>query len=155
MELDFATIVRLNEDEVQHTSAMDVEKLEHLHRISCVHKVATVDGTIAAFLLAMRNDAPYASDNFEWFVPRYPDFIYVDRVVVSASFSRQKLGSLLYEDLFAFARHNRVPLITCEYNITPPNEPSRRFHDKFGFEEVGRQWVSNRTKLVSLQVAKT
>jgi len=154
-EMDFPAIVQLNDDEVQHTSPMDIERLEQLDRLSCFHKVATIDGTIAAFLLAMRHDAPYVNDNFSWFVARYPEFVYVDRVVVAASFSGRKLGSRLYTDLFEFARQNRVPVITCEYNIVPPNEPSRRFHDKFGFEEVGTQWVSNRTKLVSLQVAKT
>jgi predicted GNAT superfamily acetyltransferase len=103
----------------------------------------------------MRNDAPYVNDNFSWFAARYSAFVYVDRIVVSASFGRNKLGSLLYTDLFAYARANRLPLVTCEYNIIPPNEPSRRFHDKFGFEEVGTQWVSNGAKRVSLQAAET
>ena len=76
-------------------------------------------------------------------------------VVVEASSGRNKLGSLLYTDLFAHARARAIPLITCEYNLVPANEPSRRFHDKFGFAEVGTQWVSNGTKLVSLQVART
>lgn len=152
---DFAAIVRLNDAEVQHTSAMDIERLAYLESISCYHKIASVDGAVAAFLLAMRHDAPYINDNFSWFAARYPAFVYVDRIVVAASHARHKLGSLLYTDLFAYARANHLPVITCEYNVDPPNEPSRRFHDKFGFEEVGTQWVSNRTKLVSLQVAKT
>jgi predicted GNAT superfamily acetyltransferase len=29
-----------------------------------------------------------------------------------------------------------------------------RFHDKFGFQELGRQWVAGGTKLVSLQAAE-
>lgn len=154
-EADFEAIVRLNEAEVQQTSAMDVERLKQLDQMSCLHKVISVEGTIAAFLLAMRHDAPYASDNFTWFVARYPAFVYVDRVVVSAEFGRKKFGSLLYADVFAFARAERIPLVTCEYNILPANEPSRRFHDKFGFHEVGTQWVANQTKRVSLQIAST
>ena len=154
-EADFEAIVRLNEAEVQHTSVMDLERLRHLDRLSCYHKVASMEGTIAAFLLAMPHDAPYASENFLWFVARHSMFVYVDRIVVASSFGGNKLGSLLYTDLFAYARANGVPMITCEYNVIPPNEPSRRFHDKFGFKEVGTQWVSNRTKLVSLQVSMT
>jgi predicted GNAT superfamily acetyltransferase len=153
-ESDFDAILRLNDAEVQHTSPMDLERLRHLDDISCFHKVASVDGTVAAFLLAMRHDAPYVNDNFSWFTARYSAFVYVDRIVVSAGFGRNKLGSLLYTDLFAFARINGVPLVTCEYNVIPANEPSRRFHDKFGFKEIGTQWVSNRTKLVSLQAAE-
>jgi predicted GNAT superfamily acetyltransferase len=65
------------------------------------------------------------------------------------------LGSLLYEDIFRHARSNAIPLITCEYNLVPPNEPSRLFHDKFGFKEQGALWVANGAKQVSLQVAET
>ncbi|MGO9948056.1 MAG: GNAT family N-acetyltransferase [Steroidobacteraceae bacterium] len=78
-----------------------------------------------------------------------------DRIVVSSASRGQRLGSLLYEDMFRDARSKAIPLVTCEYNIVPPNEPSRLFHDKFGFKEQGTQWVANGTKRVSLQVAKT
>lgn len=154
-ESDFEAIIELNEAEVQQTSAMDIEQLRHFDKISCYHKVACMDGTVAAFLLAMRQDSPYTSENFLWFVARYSSFVYVDRIVVSASFARHKVGTILYTDLFAYARAGDIPRITCEYNIVPANEASRRFHDKFGFEEVGTQWVANGTKRVSLQVAKT
>ncbi len=153
-ESDFEAIVELNDAEVQQTSAMDMERLRHLDGISCYHKVACIDGTACAFLLAMQHDSPYTSENFLWFVARYSSFVYVDRIVVSASFARHKLGTILYTDLFGYARSGDIPLITCEYNIVPANEASRRFHDKFGFEEVGTQWVANGTKRVSLQVAK-
>jgi hypothetical protein len=43
--------------------------------------------------------------------------------------------------------------VTCEYNLFPPNEPSRLFHDRFGFREQGTQWVASGTKRVSLQAA--
>jgi predicted GNAT superfamily acetyltransferase len=154
-ESDFDAIVQLNESEVQHTSPMDLGRLRYLNGISCFHKVATVDGVVAAFLLAMRHDAPYANENFSYFAERYSAFVYVDRIVVSSSFARNKLGSFLYTDLFDYARMNRLPFVTCEYNIVPANEPSRRFHDRFGFQEVGTQWTTNGTKQVSMQVAKT
>ncbi len=154
-EADFPAILRLNDAEVQHTSPMDVDRLRLLDGFSCFHHVASVDGVVAAFLLAIRQDAPYVNDNFSWFASRHSAFIYVDRIVVSAALSRNKLGSLLYTELFAFARANHLPLVTCEYNIVPANEPSRRFHDKFGFKEIGTLWVSNGTKLVSMQAAET
>ena len=86
---------------------------------------------------------------------KYTRFIYVDRVVVSSAFRGQSFGSLLYKDLFHYARDNAIPLVTCEYNIVPSNEPSRLFHDKFGFKEQGTQWVANGAKRVSLQAAVT
>jgi len=150
---DFPAIVALNESEVQYTSPMDLERLRILDALTCYHRVACVDGVVAAFLMVMASDAAYRNDNFEWFVPRYPRFLYVDRIVVSAAARTLRLGSLLYLDLFAYARANAFPCVTCEYYIVPPNEPSRRFHDRFGFTEQGTQWIANGTKQVSLQVA--
>jgi hypothetical protein len=150
---DFEVICALNLAEVQHTSPMDVARLAELHGLAAYHKVACVDGQVAAFLLAMREDAPYRNDNFEWFRPRFPRYLYVDRIVVSPQFRGLHLGAQLYDDLFGFARISEVPVITCEYNIAPPNEPSRRFHDRYGFEEQGTQWVAGGTKQVSLQAA--
>ena len=152
---DFESICALNFAEVQHTSAMHVARLAELDAISCYHTVASLGGIVSAFLLAMCNGSPYKNENFEWFSKKYPRFIYVDRIVVSSASRGQRLGSLLYEDMFRHARSKAIPLVTCEYNIVPPNEPSRLFHDKFGFKEQGTQWVANGTKRVSLQVAKT
>jgi predicted GNAT superfamily acetyltransferase len=152
---DYETICALNLAEVQHTSPMDAARLATLANLSCYFKVACVDGTVAAFILAMSSGALYENDNFSWFARRYARFIYVDRVVVSVTSRGMRLGSLLYEDLFLYARNNAIPLVTCEYNVIPPNEPSRLFHDRFGFEEQGTQWVADGTKRVSLQVAAT
>ena len=154
-EGDFSAIVELNAHEVQHTSPMDLERLRYLDSISACHKVATVDDAVAAFLLAMKDGCGYVNDNYEWFAARYPQFLYVDRIVVSSKFQGRRLGSTLYLDLFQQARANRIPVVTCEYNIVPPNGPSRIFHAKFGFREIGTQWIANGAKQVSMQAAAT
>ena len=153
-EGDFPAIVELNAHEVQHTSPMDLERLRYLDSISACHKVATVDDAVAAFLLAMKDDCGYVNDNYEWFAARYPQFLYVDRIVVSSKFQGRRLGSMLYQDLFQQARANRIQVVTCEYNIVPPNEPSRIFHGKFGFREIGTQWIANGAKQVSMQASE-
>jgi predicted GNAT superfamily acetyltransferase len=150
---DYGAICALNLAEIQYTSAMDVDRLAALDQLSCYHKVGCVQGSVAAFLLAMCSGAPYENDNFAWFARNHPRFIYVDRVVVSASFRGRSLGSLLYQDLFCYARNSGIPLVTCEYNLLPPNEPSRLFHDKFGFKEQGTRWLSGGSRRVSLQAA--
>ncbi len=151
---DYPRIVELNDAEVQQTSAMDTAKLSTLADLSCYHKVALVDGQIAAFLLAMPENVAYQSENYAWFAARFPQFIYVDRIVVSAEFSGLKIGSLLYQDLFSYARAHGIASVTCEYNIEPPNPASKSFHDKFGFKQIDTQWVANGSKQVSLQVAE-
>jgi hypothetical protein len=151
---DYGAILALNEADVVSTSAMDRARLEELNGLSCYHRVACKDDQVAAFLLAMQDGAAYENDNFGWFSSRYKRFVYVDRIVVSSTARGLRLGTLLYEDLFAWARRLGIPVAACEYNIVPPNEPSRLFHTKFGFKEQGKQWVANGTKQVSLQVAQ-
>lgn len=153
IDADFVAILRLNDAEVQQTSAMDLQRLEALVRMSAYSKVASIDGQVVAFLIALRDGAPYENDNFRWFATRIPRFLYVDRVVVDSQFAGRGIGRRLYEDLFAFARAEGIGAITCEYNIDPPNPASRAFHDKFGFKEMGTQWVAGGTKQVSLQAA--
>jgi len=152
---DFGSLIELNQTEVQQTSPLDLERLHQLDRLSSYHKVAVADGRVAAFLLAMREGAPYRNDNDGWFAARFPQFVYVDRIVVGPGFAGFGIGSRLYEDLFRYARSQGVKAITCEYNVEPPNPASQRFHAKFGFQELGRQWVGQGTKLVSLQAAET
>jgi hypothetical protein len=152
---DFAAICALNLAAVEHTSPMDPARLNALAELSCYHRVACVEEQVRAFLLAMRKGASYENANFNWFTRTFDDFIYVDRIVVSAASRGLRLGSLLYEDLFHYARDNAVPFVTCEYNLSPPNGPSRLFHDKFGFKQQGTQWVADHTKFVSLQAAAT
>jgi len=151
---DFGQIVELNEAEVQQTSPMNLQRLKELTLLSSYHKVAMADGRIAAFLLAMRENAPYQNENYAWFAARFPKFLYVDRIVVGSEFAGLKIGSLLYNELFNFARSQGISTITCEYNLEPPNPASQRFHDKFGFKELDTQWVANGTKKVSLQAAQ-
>lgn len=150
---DFDAILALNAAEEQHTSPMDRTRLQALHALAAWHKVAVADGRVAAFLLAMREGCGYVNANFEWFAAHASSFLYVDRIVVGREFQGLGLGGLLYRDLFAHARASGVARIACEYNIVPPNGPSRLFHDKFGFKEVGRQWLGGGTKQVSMQIA--
>ena len=151
---DTAAIVALNAAEVRHTSPMDADRLRQLASLSAYHRVATLDGRVVAFLLAMRAGADYRNDNFAWFAAYHPDFLYVDRIVVDAAAQGHRLGSRLYADLFAFAREQGIPRITCEFNVVPPNEPSRLFHARHGFVETGRQWLDEGRKQVSMQVAE-
>lgn len=153
VDTDFDRIVELNAAVVRETSAMDLARLQQLHALAFHHRVAIADGEVAGFLLAMRDGAAYANDNFDWFSARYPRFVYVDRIVVDAAAAGKGVGRHLYDDLFDHARRLAIVVIACEYNLEPPNLASQIFHDRFGFSEVGRQHVAGGTKLVSLQIA--
>jgi uncharacterized protein len=151
---DFLSILRLNAESEHFLSAMDADRLQQLHAQASYHRVVVAEGSVLAFLLAFREGADYDSINYRWFSDRYPTFLYIDRVVVAIAAQGRKLGASLYRDLFEFARSTGVPTVTCEFDVFPPNDVSRRFHAAFGFREVGSQWVAGGKKQVSLQEAK-
>ncbi len=148
---DFPQILQLNGESVQFLSPLNPDRLALLHSQAAYHRVIENEGNVAAFLLAFREDSAYDSTNYRWFATRYPRFLYIDRVVVSSSIQGQGAGSLFYEDLFAFTRSSGVSLVTCEFDLEPPNPTSQRFHERFGFKEVGTQTYGPAKKLVSLR----
>jgi len=150
---DFEAVLALNRESERFLSPLTRGRLELLHAEADLHQVIEVDGAVVAFVLALREGSGYDSVNYRWFVDRYERFLYVDRVVVAAAQHGRGLGRMLYDAVFAHARTTGVPRITCEYDLDPPNPASARFHDVFGFREVGRQRVAGGSKQVSLQAA--
>jgi predicted GNAT superfamily acetyltransferase len=153
-ESDFGAILRLNLESERFLSPLDRARLQHLHRQAAYHRVALIDGAVAAFLLVLREGADYDSPNYRWFADRYPQFLYIDRVVVDARQQGRRLGAALYRDLFEFARASGVRSVTCEFDVDPPNAASSAFHARLGFREVGEQWIAQGRKKVSLQEAR-
>ena len=149
---DFDQILRLNEELVHFLSPLTKEKLEQLHNQSEIHQVVSEDEKIYAFCLALREGKDYDSVNYRWFSDHYPRFLYVDRVVVDIDYQALGLGKLLYEEVFKHARNTNVPIVTAEIDIKPPNPVSLKFHERYGFKEVGQQKVADGKKNVSLQV---
>lgn len=148
---DFPAILDLNEAFVAVLSPLDGKRLARLHAHAALHRVIENEERIEAFLLAFREGADYDSPNYRWFAQRYARFLYVDRIVVAADIHARGAGSMLYRDAIALARRDAVPIITCEFDIEPPNPASARFHASQGFREVGRQQLHGGRKTVSLQ----
>jgi predicted GNAT superfamily acetyltransferase len=152
----FVAILDLNEEFVRVLAPLSRERLELLVSLASYHRVALDQDEVAGFVLAFGSDARHDSVNFRWFAARYPSFLYVDRVVVSLQRQGTGVGRLLYRDLFAFARRAGYEQVTCEIDAEPLNPRSERFHEGFGFREVGSQMVQyagGRLKLVSLRSA--
>jgi uncharacterized protein len=150
---DLEAVLALNRESERFLSPLTGEQLQNLHLQADLHQVLEVEGAVGAFVLALREGASYDSVNYRWFIERYERFLYVDRVVVSRALHGRGLGRVLYESVFTHAKATRVPVVTCEYDIEPPNLTSERFHRAFGFAEVGRQLVAGGKKRVSLQAA--
>jgi predicted GNAT superfamily acetyltransferase len=152
---DFPAILRLNAEYEHFLSPLDHDRLARLHAQSSYHRVIQIDAEPAAVLLAFGEGSAYDGVNYRWFHERFDRFLYIDRIIVSANHQRKHLASTLYRDVFDFARENAIESVACEFNISPPNEASRRFHASFGFREVGTQWIDGGKKQVSMQVASS
>ncbi len=105
-------------------------------------------GEADALLLAFDQTASYGSPNFLWFQARFPRFVYVDRIVVSAAARGRGLARDLYSDLFQTAALAGHEQILCEVNTVPPNPGSDAFHAQMGFAEVGSASIHGGAKSV-------
>jgi len=148
---DFPVIESLNHSVMNLTSPLDAARIQQLHDISSYHRVITQDGQLTAFLLVLGPDCDYDSVNYQWFDQHYDDFAYIDRIVVRDGSRGQGLGTILYEDLFAWSTSQKIRNIVCEYNAEPLNEASRDFHNALGFQEVSLEQIGQ-AKQVSMQL---
>jgi predicted GNAT superfamily acetyltransferase len=135
-EADHAEVLELNEQNVELLAPLDEVRLRQLLTWADSGSVIDVDGAFAGFVLTFASESPYDGENFGWFAQRYPDFTYLDRVVIHEDFRRRGLASQVYDELEAGCGR---PLFALEVNIDPPNEPSLAFHRARGYREVGRR----------------
>jgi len=117
---------------------MDAGKLRFFWENADYFRVAEKDGHLAGFLVALSQDAPHDSPNFLWFRERYPEFLYVDRIVIASTRRGAGVGRVFYGDVQSFAEV-RVPRLCAEVFLEGSSHPALLFHGSFGFREVGQQ----------------
>jgi predicted GNAT superfamily acetyltransferase len=144
--IDLAGVLELNRGSEAQTSPLDAGALRTL--LAQAFHVGLRDAGRTAVLIALDQDADYASPNFHWFRERYPRFVYVDRIIVGAAVRGRGSARSLYEELFAVAQRAGHAIVCCEVNLVPPNPGSQRLHAALGFEEVGRAAPYGTEKLV-------
>lgn len=137
LEHDLDAVLALNNAADGGISPMDGTQLHHFHQIADYFRVAEVDGHLAGFLIALREHADYAGENFSWFRQRYERFAYIDRIVVANTYRRHGLGRVFYSDVQSFAEP-RVPMLTCAVVLEPRDDVAVLFHGTYGFSEVGQ-----------------
>lgn len=104
------------------------------------------DGAVRGFCMVLPPGTSYDSPNYRFFVDRYDDFVYLDRVAITASHQGRGGGVLLYREV---EQRAEAPWFTLEVNVKPPNEGSMRFHLREGFVEVAQE-ETRPGKIVSL-----
>ncbi|MES1199440.1 MAG: GNAT family N-acetyltransferase [Pseudomonadota bacterium] len=136
---DYAWILDLNQANEVETSPLDRAKLDAMVKAS----FAAVALPQAAFLISFDQNAAYDSPNFLWHCEHTGRFVYVDRIVVSEQERGAGFGRAFHEGIFDAARAAGHGQVACEVNFDPPNPVSDAFHEKLGFEEVGRMRLAN------------
>ncbi|MEM9302579.1 MAG: GNAT family N-acetyltransferase [Pseudomonadota bacterium] len=135
---DLERISEINRGAMPDVNDIPPERLAAFLRHSDYFRVATRDGEIAAFLIALLPGHEYESENYRWFLGHALNFVYIDRVVVDSAFRGLGIANVLYADVQSFAEQ-RAPVLTCEVYLSPRNDVSMLFHGAQGFHEVGRQ----------------
>lgn len=151
---DYDFILKVNEVNVEVLSPMPMERMLWLKEMSDMFVVAEVNGELAAFLIAIRERQPYDSENYVWFSEKYPQFLYIDRIVIDEPFRAAGLGRALYQAVKDRAIETGVKVVTCEVDTIPYNETSLKFHEAMGFREVGEQIIRGGAIKVSLKACE-
>ena len=151
---DLEFVLNLNQRNTPAVSNSSFEIMSYFLKVSEYFKILTVDEKPIGFLIALMPDKDYHSQNYRWFNNKYNSFIYIDRIVISEEYQRRGYGKLFYSELHHFSK-GRVSKLACEVNTRPIHQQSIKFHDRFGFYEVGTQETENGKKKVSLLMFDT
>ena len=150
---DFDQVLRMNNENDPAVSWLEREELEADLEVA-KHALVIGDDIVKGFCVTFESGLERdLGVNYQWFTERYPDFVYLDRVVIDAPHRSQRLGESLYGELERrIIAEGQTSLFTCEVNLRPRNDGSLRFHARLGFEQVGEQ--ESKPGLVVAMLAK-
>lgn len=134
-ELD--SVLALNNNAGLAILPLDSAKVRRFYETAEYFRVAEREGNLAGFLVGFGSGASHDSSNFAWFGERYPQFFYIDRIVVASRRRGGGVGRAFYADVQSFAEL-RYPQLACEVFLDHGADPALLFHGSFGFREVGQ-----------------
>lgn len=150
---DFDQVLRMNNENDPAVSWLEREELEADLEVA-KHALVIGDDIVKGFCVTFESGlARDLGVNYQWFTERYPDFVYLDRVVIDAPHRSQRLGEALYGEVERrIIAEGKTSLFTCEVNLRPRNDGSLRFHARLGFTQVGEH--ESKPDLVVAMLAK-
>ena len=134
-ELD--SVLALNNAAGPAILPLDAARLRRFYAGADYFRIAERDGMLAGFLVGFGPESGHDSSNFRWFRERYPDFFYIDRIVVASRRRGGGVGRALYADVQSHSEL-RHPLLACEVFLDAGSDPALLFHGSFGFQEIGQ-----------------
>ena len=141
----------INAESVPGVSLLTARDLNRITEAASIVVVALLNESVAGYSVGYAADAAYAGEEFQWFLCRGRDFLYVDQIAVAVSHRSRGIGAALYQELAQFAERNQLRSLVCEVNVEPPNPRSMAFHARQGFDEVGRLLTTDGRYVALLQ----
>ena len=135
-ESDIDAMWAINEQGLPGTGKVSKVEIGQLLEFSSLSVGAYDRDELVGFVICLPPKTAYGSLNYAWFNEHYQSFVYVDRIAVSEENRNKGVGSALYNHVVLYSKQHGVP-VAAEVNREPPNPGSMRFHNRFGFEEVG------------------
>ena len=136
-DVQLQSIYNLNQANTPEVGSLEsMTHLKKLIELSAYNLLVLDDDEIVGFIICIREDSAYKSENYQFFTQRLKKFLYVDRVAIDERHRRAGLGQAIYEDIFVQASADNLP-IALEVNTQPVNQISLNFHEKMGFDKVG------------------
>lgn len=136
---DLGAMLALNQASVPQVGPLDRDSIARLVAGSPWSHVVELDGKVAGLLIGLLHGADYASPNYQWFSRRHERFAYVDRIALAEAARGAGHGPALYRAFEAWSVSRGLRVLCAEVNLEPANPRSLRFHQIFGFEQVGEQ----------------
>ena len=136
-KVQLQSIYNLNQANTPEVGSLEsMQHLKQLIEFSSYNLLVLKEDGIVGFIICIREGSAYWSENYKFFTKRLKKFLYVDRVAIDQQHRRTGLGQAIYEDIFAQAISDSLP-IALEVNTQPVNQPSLNFHEKICFDRIG------------------
>lgn len=140
----------INQENVPAVGHESFDDFAEIFRVCNIALALEDAGVVRGFCFVLPPGTTYDSPNYLFFADRFDDFVYLDRVAITAGHQGRGGGVLLYREV---ERRAAAPWFTLEVNVVPPNEGSLRFHRREGFAEVAQE-ETRPGKVVSLMAKK-
>ena len=130
-------ILALNQENTPEVGSLaSIKELQNLVTQSSNNYYISLNDTVIAFMICFRERSSYHSVNYKFFSKKENKFLYVDRIAIKDTYRRKGIAKNLYSIIEMQANAESIPLC-CEVNKIPLNEISIKFHQDFGFSQVG------------------
>ena len=150
MTSDLDEVWKINQENVPAVGEESIEALAEVLAMSCISLVAEFENTVVGFCMVLGPHTSYGSPNYLYFCANLTNFIYLDRVAITAAWQGKGIGADLYREVES---RSTADWFALEVNTKPRNEGSLKFHVREGFVEM-EECETRPGKKVSLMAKK-